>query len=58
MADYIEIKEPVIRSVSIVPNPVQTLHAYTVNVTAEEVITRVLYPLPFASGEIAAGVEA
>lgn len=58
MADYIEIKEPVIRSISIVPNPVQTEHSYHVSVTAEEVVTRVLYPLPFASGEINAGVEA
>ena len=58
MADYIEIKEPVIRSVSIVPNPVQTEHSYNISVTAEEVVTRVLYPLPFAAGEISAGVEA
>lgn len=55
MADYIEIKEPVIRAISIVPNPVQALHTYTIRITAEEVVTKVLYPLPFASAEINSG---
>lgn len=52
--DYIDISVPVIEEVAWNPNPVPASGTAKISVKVTEVYER-LYPLPFASGEIAAG---
>lgn len=55
MADYIDITEPRIQSVSFSPDPARAGQAVTILAVIEEIVTKRLYPLPFAAGEISAG---
>lgn len=57
MADYIDITEPRIQSVTFTPDPAKTSRNVTINAVVEEVVVKRLYPMPFACGEISAGVE-
>jgi len=57
MADYIDIKTPVIENITWTPAPVTVGASVKIAAQITEQVTRRMYPMPFSSGEISAGGE-